>query len=367
VNPFLKPLAVKLAAGGGAALVLAGIFYGLLVRPNQRDPDKAGALRTAVVQKGDIVDRIKLRGKIVASKQVPIFSETSGQVVKLYVQEGDAVRKDQMLLRIDPTQLVNDIERQRMLVQKSEISMKNADEDYKRKEALYREHFIPESEWTEAKKARELSKIDYDLANKELDGLAQQLGKVNIKSPLDGIVTKKNVEEGEVVGGTPQNPIGKMLLTVTDAGDKKIEVKVTDVERQALKAGVPVEFWLDTDPRRRFRGTVSRVGASAAESELASQFYAAAPFKAEIDIEKTEADMPLGAGANVEIVRNEAKGVLAAPIEAVFHEGPESFVYLVKRRGHERRPVKTGTSNLNSIEIKEGLAQGEKVYLDEPS
>ena len=361
------PLSKKAIVAAGFSVLFAAILFFFLARPKRGGREEESGPRIAAVKREDMADVLKLRGTITAAKKVPILSETSGQIIKLYVHQGEMVQKGAPLLEIDPTQLNNKVERQKLSVEKTEVTLKNMEKENDRAEALFKESFIPESKLNEARKSRDLAKLDYELAKKELDALTDQLKKVKITAPITGVVTAKNAEEGEVVSSVSEGNSSKVLLIITDATEKNIEVMAGDVERSLLKIDQPVEFWLDAQPGTRHQGKIARIDAAATRQDAGAGGAGGSQFRVEIAILGPQENFTLGSGANIEIIQQEAKGVVTVPVEAVFKEGEKRFVYRVKSfGGPEKRTVTTGISAANAIEIKDGLKEGERVLLDEP-
>ncbi len=365
------PLKKKYFLGMAAAAVAVAIL-GIVVWSAHRNAKKEQP-RMAVVEKKDVVDSIQFRGTVVSARKVPISAEASGQVVKLYVRQGERVEKGAPLLEIDPTQLTSKVDRQKIMVEKSQVMFANSEKELARAEELFKESLITESQLEDFKKTKELTKLDSEMARKELDALDQQLSKVVIKAPISGIVTAKDVEEGEVVASTVESNAGKVLLVITEDTHKGIEAMVSDVERAVLKMDQPVFVWLDVDAGKRYAAKISKMDAAAAQADGAKQNDGAAKagpsqFRIEVEILGGQEDFILGSNATIEAVLQEARGVLSIPIEALFREGEQAWVYVAAARsGAEKRPVVAGTSSVDRVEIKEGLSAGEKVLLEEPS
>lgn len=341
-------------------LLLGGLLYIFLVRPMNRHEESGSSAAAVQVDRGDIVDRLRFTGQIFASRTLPVFSEASGQVIKVHVQEGDRVKKGEVLLEIDKTQLMNDLETQNLNVKKSEISLRGVKDDMIRKEELFRNKFIPEMELIEARKLVELAQVDYDLAKKSLDALNYQLGKIVLTAPADGIVTAKKVEEGEVIASMAESSQGKMLLTITDTSEKSIDVRASEADRVYLREGMPVEFWLDSNPSQKYSGKISKI-AAAASKEGDQTFF---PFQ--IRIEEDAEALSLGISVRVELTARESRGVLRVPNRAVFHEGGVDYVFAPNGAGFEKKRIRKGVSNADYIEVLEGLKEGERVLTERP-
>ena len=354
---------------GMAAVLAAVVILGIIVLNSQRNAKKEQP-RMAVAEKKDVVDSIQFRGTVVAARKVPISAEASGQVVKLYVRQGERVEKGAPLLEIDPTQLSSKVDRQKLMVEKSQVTFANSEKELARAEELFRENLITESQLEDFKKTKDLARLDSALAKKELDALNQQLGKVVIKAPISGIVTAKNVEEGEVVVSTVEVSAGKILLVITEDARKGIEALVSDVERAVLKMDQSVSVWLDVNARKRYAAKIAKMDSAAVQADGTKQADSSktgqSQFRIEVEILGGQEDFILGSNATIEAVLHAARDVVSIPIEALFRQDEEAWVYVVKGAKFEKRTVEAGTSSVDRVEIKQGLSSGEKVLLEEP-
>ncbi len=339
-------------------IALSWIFFGGSCGQGSR---KGAPLRTAKALRADVSDVLKMRGKIIAMKKVPIFSEATGQVTRLYVDQGQAVQKGDLLLEIDKAQLTNDIEKQKINLEKTHINLENAEGEFKRKEALYTEQFISQAEFETAKKSYELAKLDHSISQKELESLTQQLDKVQVTAPISGVITRKNVEEGEVVGSLASGSQSKMMLEIADISQKKIEIFISEADRALVGSHEDVKFWIESSPDKEYAGRILKVDDSPQEVERVSQFHA------EIEILDMNVDFTLGISVIVEITVGEAKKAISVPVEAIFYDKTDRFVYIQKGKRYEKRPVETGVSGVDRVEVKKGLKENETVYLDNPA
>jgi HlyD family secretion protein len=344
-----------------ACFILAGAVYTLWSGHQREDAVGLENLPKTTVKREDISETIVLRGVLIAARKVPIFSETSGQIVKLHVEEGQSVKKGEVLLEFDQSQVDNEVEKQKMSVEKAGIRLKNDEDSLTRKKALFDENFIPETELVEAQKRKDLSKIDYSMEQKELETLTDQLGKGIVRAPITGVVSSKKVVEGEVITTTANSAYGKMLLEITDTSLKKIQLYVSQIERKKIADVKEVAFWFDAENHVKRKGVISRISDAAISRNGINQF------EVEIDIEGVSKEFLLGINANIEVVAARRENVLTLPVQAVFMDfDSRTFVYLKKDDSFEKCSITTGISSTNKIEVTSGLAEGQEVFLEEP-
>jgi HlyD family secretion protein len=188
------------------------------------------AVQTAVVGREDLQAKVTANGKVQAQKKVDISATIPGQVTQLAVREGDVVTKGQLLLQIDSTN-------PRALARSSEFSMQallrdldaarfsrdQAKADAERAEGNSRAGIIPDAELQRARTAAATAEAALlaaerrvEQARATLEGAQDTLAKTTVRSPIDGIVTAKRVEEGEVAVIGVQSSPGTVLLTISD-------------------------------------------------------------------------------------------------------------------------------------------------------
>lgn len=343
--------------------VLAGlmiVFFSSLFFSGRRSEEKSQT-RTTIVAKKDIRDILRLRGKVIPTKKVFVYSEASGQVIEIYAREGQVVKKGDVLLKIDQAQLQSRVDKQKMQMDKARISLESAQQDFKRNESLFKEQFISEQQYITSKKSLELASLDFSIAKNELDILDKQLGKIEVKSTVDGVILKKGVEEGDGIAGIDENQSGKVLFIIADPTEKKVELSLSEGERANLSLNQEVVFEMDTNPGKMYHGIISQLDASITQKESNDRY------RGQVDILDEFSDLELDASVNVEVVIGQAENVIGVPVQAIFYEHDNPFVYLVKGSSFEKRKVRTGVSDIESVEVKDGLKIGDKVYLDEPA
>ena len=271
-------LIVLLLAGGGAAAYFA-------------NRGETGTIVTVeTIQKRDLEAIVSASGKIEPKKTVNISAQTMGRVTRLGVQEGDRVRQGQFLLQIDPVNAeaavrrdiaavagaMTSLEQSKVSLQSGRAQLDNARQNLKRQQELWTAGLTTREtlERTEAEveiresdlKAREQEiKTRETQLNQQQAGLASSqhtLAQVRFDAPFDGIVTRRNVEEGEnVVIGTMNNA-GTVLLTVADMSVIEAEVEVDETDIPFVQMGQLAKIEIDAIPDQDFKGHVTEIGNS---------------------------------------------------------------------------------------------------------
>ena len=245
------------------------------------------------------VEKIELRdleaivsssGKIQPKKSVQISAETSGKVVNLEVNEGDMVKVGQPLLQIDPrnleTQVQNreasistarsTLEQTRTSVENARLTLKQVQDTLARAEAQNKSGLISREQYERAVNdekiaASNLRNAEQNVKTQEerikmeqtnLDDAKYNLNKVRIVSPINGLVTKRNIEEGETAMIGTMNNAGSVLLTIADLSIIQAEVEVDETDIPFITKGEKAKVTIDALPDKTFPGTVTEVGNS---------------------------------------------------------------------------------------------------------
>jgi HlyD family secretion protein len=195
-------------------------------------------------------------------------------------------------------------------------------------------------------------------------GARDILSKTSIVSPIDGVVTRLHVREGEMVVVGVQNQPGTTLMTVSDLGTIDAELQVAEADVLRLAPGQPAVVTLESMPGRSFAGTVVEVGASALP--VSGTGAAAREFKVVVRLEYPDARLRPGLTCDAEIVTAERAGVITVPLQSVVLRpsaagAPEqSGVFVVEEGRATFVPAAAGVIGGLDIEVR-GVREGSPV------
>ena len=382
----------KIIIGLAVAVVLAVVLMGSLRSKDRNAPH----VTTAKVEKVDLVSKVTANGKIQARRKVDLSALVMGQIVNLAVQEGDKVKKGQLLLQIDKAQLAaaaagseaslaamrNDLAAARATADQARF-------DYERAKQNYDAKILAEADFQKARSALDTARANLAAteermrqAGAALAGSRDSLSKTTVTSPINGVVTALPIKEGEVtVIGTMNNP-GTQLLTVSDMSEVEAVMMVDETSTPQVKVGQTADLSVDAYPGRKFKGVVTEVGSSPIpknDPDLLSLVAnsEAINFKVKIRVEDPPETIRPGFSVTAEIVTGRNNGATAIPIQALVvrdvpkkdKKGPstsgrpetEEGVYTIKGGKLEFQKVETGLAGELMIEIKKGPAVGQEI------
>jgi HlyD family secretion protein len=332
---FLIAAAVVLV---GAAVVAANLWY-------TRTP--ATTVTVETIKTRDLEAIVSASGKIQPKRLVNISADTSGRVVDLAVNEGDRIRKGQFLLQIDPKSLrtrvdsgtaslqaaEGSLDQMRQSVETARAQLDQAQKTLARQKDLWNQQLTTRESLekadndvavaTSALHEREktvtaqAARIDQERAG--LESARYDLSKVRIESPIDGIVTRRNIQEGETAVIGTMNNAGTVLLTLADMSVIQAEVEVDETNIPNVQLGQSAKVTIDALPDKTFKGHVSEIGNSPIQSTNTQQSSTtqATNFKVVVVLDEPIPDVRPGFTCTADITTATRSNVTAVPIPAV--------------------------------------------------
>jgi HlyD family secretion protein len=401
------------------AITAIAIIAAIIIGKNKKK-NEAKEVEIQAVAKRDIIQTVTASGKIYPEEEVKISSEVSGEIIELTVQEGDYVKKGQLLARIKPesyqavleqggAQLDNTkaqlstaksrIAQAKAIQSQAEAQYANAQTAYSRAKELLDKKIISKADFESAettlktaKSTVESAKADVESAKHSADAASYtikateatikeakiNLNKTTIYAPMDGIVSLLNVKKGEKVLGTIQMS-GTEMMRIANFDFIEVRVDVSEGEITKVKLGDTASVEIDAYLDRKFTGIVTQVAntSKGASSSLVSADQST-NFVVKIRILKSSyedllAENPKpflpGMSATVDIKTKKKLGVLAVPIQAVttkdsVYDGSNHTKEILFVKDSSKaviKIVKTGIQDDSYIEITEGLKGNEQI------
>jgi HlyD family secretion protein len=372
----------------------------------------------------DIVETVSASGKIQPEIEVKLSPEVSGEIVELTVKEGDLVKKGQLLCKIRPDILISGYERtvasynaqkasvagaEQQIIQ-AQVNLKNIEARFKRNQSLYKDKVISAAEFDAAQAEYQTAKSNLESARQSLVGAkfglqqsgagvkeaSDNLARTNIYAPVDGIVSKLNVEKGERVVGTAQMT-GTEIMTIANLSSMEVNVEVNENDINRLSLGDTAVIEVDAFMDKKFKGIVTEIASSA--SVVGTSADQVTNFAVKIRIlpesygtltNKGNSSSPFkpGLSATVDIQTERTRGLIV-PIQSVTIreeekskdskvDGPakdeeeqkkkdktkpkaKEYVFVVEAGKVKQIEVKTGIQDDQNIIIISGLKVGQQV------
>jgi HlyD family secretion protein len=385
-------------------IIIGGILLLIILKMvfcGKRDPGIMVQTEKAV--KRDITQLVSATGIINPVYQVVITPEVTGEIVELPVKEGDRVKKNQLLIRIKPDSYTAQRDRAKANLDsvQATLGMKKIEKDFiennfKRTQELFRNGFTNQ---------QELDKMQADLsssiaqleaqralvqqAQASLKESGESLNKTAIYSPMDGTVSKLNVELGERVLGSGFTQ-GTNLMTVADLGKMEAIIDVDENDVVLVSIGDTAKIELDAFKNISYNGVVTQI-ANSAKTTAAGTQEEVVNFAIKIALNDFNAQVRPGMSCNADIEVETKDNVLAIPIQSVTARSedeptdmeppasgremlvgkttkkkqakPKEVVFVLdkNRDSVAMKEVKIGISDNEFIEVTSGLKEGDEV------
>lgn len=354
--------------------ILAGLFY--LTRRGSGTKTNEFELMTRP-QVGPLEAAIKDVGNLEPYKLIEVKSEQGGTIKKIFVEEGDGVKQGQKLAIIEQeTQFATQLTQARASVRVSETNLQIAKSKYERYKALNEMGIVSRDQYEDYKKNYETSLLQYQNDRKLLwlllkgsgydpeammesvdEFVVPRLEQTIVTSPIEGIVTKINLDEGEqVASGVSFFVTTTALMEVADTTKMQIKAYINEVDIAQVSLGQRVDIRLDAIPNRVFTGHVSKV---TPKGQVVENIMS---YEVIIGIDNKDPAMMPGMTADVDIITGKKENALYIPIEFLQKEGRDSFVYVKKNGEKTKRMVTPGIKTELYVEILKGLSPEEAVY-----
>ncbi len=401
--------------GGVAAL---WVFAG---KEPPKNPEKI-PFKTAQVIQGNLVVKISATGVVEPNFQVEVKSKASGEVLKFKYEEGDRIKKGQLLLQLDKSDEIRSVARSKAdlasataklnkaktallsqetkyqtnlksaqsQVQEAEATLEESEDKLKRQEDLFQKKFASREALQGAQTAFkvnqenliqarsslqaakdtiydiEVKKHEIDLARAEVQrakiALAEakeRLDETEIFAPISGVLIEKLVEQGQIISSGISNVSGgTTLANLADLSRLFIIADVDETDIGSIQIGQQVKITADAYPGRTFPGKVQRI------SPKGQVENSITIFKVKIEIKgKGKSILKPMMSANVDIISKELKSVLYLPREAIRVEKSKKYAAILVNNEPQEVPVTTGVRNPIHVQILSGLEADQTVLM----
>ena len=370
----------KAAIAVAVVLVIGGIVWYSIYKANQN----VVTVQTGRVARQDLISLVTASGEIRPKNYTNVLGEGIGKITDIVVQEGDHVKKGDVLLHLESIQPGADVQAQVASIEAAESGMKAAGSnfdmavanaaqrqadftkaqlDWQRSQQLYKEQLISKQDYDTAKATHDSASAAATSANAQVDqarasreqarsNLEQGravlrhtqdiLRKTTYTAPIDGIVSYIAVRVGENVVPGIQGTAGSSILTISDMSVVTAEVKVDETDITSVRTGEPVEVTIDAEPGKIFKGHVSEVGelailrtsGQAAMTSTTANTQEARDFKVVVTLDNPPASVRPGLSATAKIQTAQKQNAVSIPIQA-----------LAERSQKELDEAKNGTSS----------------------
>jgi RND family efflux transporter MFP subunit len=319
----------------------------------------------------DLDIRLTYTADITPNQSVNLFSRVNGYIAKIYVDKGDLVKANQLLIEIDHSDYRHAVDQAKAnlaaakaRVSQQDASVRNTTLTLHRMQALIKDQFVSQQDLDNAQ-------VAYDAAAAALDSLRAQVQQMEvalaqaetnlaysyIRAPFAGYVAERNLDLGSYVSGTTAgtSTISRGILTLHEIQTVRILIEVVEKDIPLIQAGQKVEVRAEAYPNRIFEGTVTRI--------VQALNRATRTMTIEVDLPNKDHVLKGGMFARVEVLVGAHRNAIQIPLDAVSRLEDSQYVYIVREEKAQRVPVEIGVRDQNRVEITKGLDGSEQVIV----
>ena len=278
-----------------------------------------------------LTDVLTIPGTIEAYEDIDLAAKMGGTVEWIGPKEGDRVKKGEKLLEIDVKAIKSQVE-------KAKTSYELAESKYKRMEGLFKDNVISKDEFDDAEASLKTTKAGLEEAKVNLD-----YG--TLYSPIDGVLDRRFVDEGEHIDG------GKSIMKIVDIDKVKVMLNVPEKDVLFFKSGQEVKLIASNDGSSEFVGTIAYVATTA---DAAARTY---PLK--IVVNNKEHNLRPGMIVRAKLVRRYIENGIAVPFFSIVEREDGKSVFIIKDGIAKECPIEYGMFQKGLVEIVKGLNVGD--------
>ncbi|RKX28245.1 MAG: hypothetical protein DRP47_04840 [Candidatus Zixiibacteriota bacterium] len=309
---------------GGVVVVVAIIIANLTMNTSKSTKVNADEAKLR-----DLVETVSASGRIQPKTKVDITSEINGEIVGLYVREGDYVQPGDLLVMLDTIQLQSDADQASYAVNEikarlegARSTFEQAKEEYERQQQLFDNKLTSETAFKNAKytylnaqASHEATKAQAQQAQARYEKVLDNLSKAKIVAPMQGTITYLDCEVGEIAAAQSAFSQGRTLMTISNLDVFEVEVEVDETEVTKVEVGQETKIEVDAFPDTIFTGEVVEIGNTAIYSS--SGQGQSTNFRVKVIFMDQNEKIRPGMSATVDISTNHSDDVLSIPYSAV--------------------------------------------------
>jgi HlyD family secretion protein len=322
--------------------------------------EQGPSVEAEAIRARDLEAIVSASGRVQPKRQINISANQMGRVTRLAVEEGQRVKAGQFLLEIDPRQLEGQLQRGEASVaaaksglaqarvgvaaaetalHQARTTLELAQQNLKRQQDLWKDGLTTREALERAQNEVTVREADVKRSQQEISARQQELEtreqqikqeqaslsqtrynltQIIIESPMDGIVVRRNIEEGETAVVGTMNNAGSQLLTIADMSVLEAEVEVDETDIPLVAIGQEAKVTVDAVEDRTFRGRVTEIGNSPMQTNAQQGGQRQATiFRVVVTLDEEVPNVRPGFTCTVEITTSKKKNVTAVPIQAL--------------------------------------------------
>jgi len=372
-------------------IALVVIVGGLVFANMSKKKDNAKEVTVAKVTRERLVQTVPGTGRIQPEIQVDISANVSGEIVALHVEEGDRVKKGDLLVSLDREKYAAALEQFQSALKSSEASLEKSRSEMRRVQELFNQGLSSEADLEAAQADFQYRSAEVERSQAVLKEAHDDLSKTSIYAPMAGVVSQLNKEPGEMALGAQFQQ--DVIMTIADLTKMEVEVEVDESDVINVSLQDTAEIKIDAYPDTTFKGIVREIAHTATTRGLGTS-EEITNFRVNIRLLDVPMGLRPGMSATSDIITKVRDNALSIPIQCVVmktplppkkeagegttedttaentesepnhkmeKQEPIQVVFKVVDGVVHQIPVTSGISSDTNIEILTGLEEGEQV------
>jgi RND family efflux transporter MFP subunit len=351
----MKQIKVKWILGAFAIIFLIlMLFYlqgiigsGKIVKESAHEMKIPDNIETLKITKVSIGQNVKFVGSICSKTRATISSKVVARIEKIFVKSGDEVKKDDKMIQLESKDINAKLQQTNAALDAAKSNLAQAKADYDRYKNLFDDKTITKQEFERAETGYKTAQAQVDQSENAKKEAEAFLGYALIKAPFDGLIVKKEAEEGDMASpGTP-------IITMYDPKDIWFESQVPESQASIVVIGLDANVNVDSI-NKQLKGKIIEV--------VPAVDPASRTVTVRIEIPK-ESSLRCGMYGNFELLSGAAEAILI-PTKAVKKVGQLDSVYVITNGKLRMRNISLGRDYGDKVEVSSGLSEGEEVVIN---
>jgi HlyD family secretion protein len=253
--------------------VLLAVLTALVVRAREPAAAEDRGPEAELVEVRSLEVTAEAAGQIEPIRLVEVKSKASGEIMSLRVESGDAVRRGDLLGQVDPRDVRNALAQAQADLDVAQARLGTAEAQRRRSAELRAANVITEQEFENAKLEEANGRAQYVKAKTNLELAEERMGDVTIRAPIDGVIIRKDVEEGQIIQSASQNISGgTTVFVMADLNEMQVRTLVSETDLGKIQPGMSARVSVEAYPGRFFQGTVTKIEPQAVVEQNVTMF-----------------------------------------------------------------------------------------------
>ncbi len=347
---------VKLTVAGLSAALVVGSLVAWRASSAKKEDKKPADITLefspadiSIVEQKSLTRTLPFSGSLSPLVQSSVKSKVSGEVQKVLVREGEAIKQGQVLAQIDTSDLNARLDAQVAALEETKARWSIADKNRESNLKLLKQNFISQNAFDTTHSTLEASAASVRSADAQVRLARNAMQDAVIRAPISGILAKRMVNGGEKVG--PDSP----MFTVVDLSRMEIEAPAAASEIPSVKVGQIATFKVDGFGERVFEGRVERINPITEQGSRSITLY--------LSVANRDGVLKGGMFAKGILVLDKTQASTVVPLAAVRDDAGQSYVFTLESGKVAKRNVTLGMSEPQAglVEVKSGLEIGVQV------